>query len=151
LVVFHPKTSYYMSKEIIRQSKIQLVCGQARPGAKLAFLKNMALFCRKFNDENKNRNGELVNVELTVYKDESYSYNIGASPVVYLLKNRRSDYKELKTKEERKKAREKERKEISEAELEKIAREMMPSLNTDDIEKAKKIVAGTVRSFGGVK
>ncbi|CAG8635685.1 6560_t:CDS:2, partial [Scutellospora calospora] len=41
----------------------------------------------------------------------------------------------------------KERTEISEAELEKIAREIMPSLNTDDIEKAKKIVAGTVRSF----
>ena len=54
-------------------------------------------------------------------------------------------------KEERKKLQESERKEITEAELEKIAREVMPSLSTDDIEKAKKIVAGTLRSFGGFK
>ena len=51
-------------------------------------------------------------------------------------------------KEQRKKLQESERKEISEAELEKIAREKMPSLNTDDLEKAKKIVAGTARSSG---
>ena len=140
-----------MSKKIVRRSKIQLVCGQARPGASLAFLQNMALFCRKFNDENKNRNGELVNVEIIVYEDKSCEYNISTSPSVYLLKGRRSDYKQLKTKEERKKSREKERKEISEAELEKIAREIMPSLNTDDIEKAKKIVAGTIKSFNDFK
>ncbi|CAG8547007.1 39215_t:CDS:10 [Gigaspora margarita] len=134
----------------IRRSRIQLVCGQAKPGASLAFLKNMALFCREFNEKTKERNGELVNVEIIVYEDKSYKYNIGTSPSVYLLKGRRSDYKSLK-KEEKKNAREKEKKEISEAELEKIAREKMPDLNTDDLEKAKKIVAGTLRSYGNFK
>ena len=140
-------------KEIIRRSGIQLICGQAKPGANLAFLKNMALFCKEFNNNEKvkNRMGELVNVEVIVYEDKSYAYNIGSSPCVYFLKSRRSDYKQLKTKEERRKARENERREISEAELEKIAQKMMPSFNTDDIEKAKKIVRGTVRSFGDFK
>ena len=63
-----------------------------------------------------------------------------------LLKNKGSSGKE-----ERKKLEESERKEISEAELEKIAQKMLPSLNTDDIEKAKKILRGTVRSFGNFK
>ena len=122
-----------MKKEI-RRSKIQLVCGQAKPGASLAFLKNMALFCREFNEKTKERNGELVNVEIVVYSDKSHEYSIGTSPSNYLIKNALGD-----------------KKEISQAELEKIAKEVMPSLNTEDIEKAKKIVAGTVRSFNGVK
>ena len=143
-----------MSKEIVRRSKVRLVCGKAKPGANLAFLKNMALFCKNFNDDKevKKRMGELVNVEIIVYEDKSYDYNIGTSPSVYLLKNRRSDYKELKNKSpEKKEAQEKERKEFTAAEIEKIAREIMPSLNTDDLEKAKKIVVGTIRSFNGVK
>src|SRR5438046_1534826 len=102
---------------------VQLVCGQARPGADLAFLKKMAGFCKEFNEKTKNENGKLVNVEIVVYEVKIYEYNIGTSPSTYLLKDRRNDYKQLKTKEERKKARESERKEISEAELEKIARE----------------------------
>jgi large subunit ribosomal protein L11 len=115
----------------------------------------VVLFCNKFdNDEEaKKKNGKLVNVEIIVYddKDKSAKYSIGDSPSVYLLKNRRNDYKQIKDKGERKKAQEKERKEISEAELEKIAREIMPSLNTNDIEKAKKIVAGTAKSFNDFK
>jgi len=147
-----------MAKKIIRRSKIWLICGQAKPGASLSFLKNMAQFCKEFNnnEEVKKRNGEIVDVEIIVYEDGSIKYNIGTPPSVYLLKNRRSDYKQLKSKgsggkEDRKKALESERKEISEAELEKIAREKMPSLNTDDLEKAKKIVRGTLRSYGNVK
>ncbi|CAG8838647.1 6610_t:CDS:2, partial [Racocetra persica] len=89
---------------------------QAKPGANLAFLeKNMALFCKEFNDKTKDKDGQIVSVEINVYDDKSYSYNISTPPSVYLLKNRQ-------------------------AELEEIARKLMPSLNTDDIEKAKKIV-----------
>jgi len=118
----------------IRRSRIQLVCGQAKPGANLAFLKNMALFCREFNEKTKERNGELVNVEIVVYPDKTHKYVIGTSPASYLIKKTIG-----------------EKKEIAPSELEKIAQEVMSSLNTEDIEKAKKIVAGTVRSFNGVK
>lgn len=118
----------------IRRSRIQLVCGQAKPGASLSFLKNMALFCREFNEKTKERNGELVNVEIVVYPDKSHKYSIGTSPSSHLIKKTIG-----------------EKKEITQTELEKIAKEVMSSLNTEDIEKAKKIVAGTVRSFNGVK
>ena len=78
-------------KERIRRSRVQLVCGQAKPGAGLAFLKNMALFCKEFNEKTKNRVGEVVSVEITIYKNGSYEYNVGTSPSVYLLKKRGSD------------------------------------------------------------
>lgn len=118
----------------VRQSHIQLVCGQAKPGASLAFLKNMVLFCREFNEKTKERNGELVNVEITVYPDKSHKYVIGTPPSSYLIKKALG-----------------EKKEITQTELEQVAKEIMPSLNTEDIEQAKKIVAGTLRSFNGVK
>src|SRR3954464_7194400 len=117
-----------MKKKIIRRSGIQLVCGQAKPGASLAFLKNMALFCREFNERTKDKNGVLVNVEIEVYADNSYGYVIGRTPSSYLLKRAIGD-----------------KKEISSVELEKIAQEIMPILNTDNIEKAKNTVAGTAR------
>jgi len=120
-----------MKKKIIRRSGIQLVCGQAKPGASLAFLKNMALFCREFNEKTKDMIGNPVNVEIEVYADNSYKYTIGRTPTSYLLKKTIGD-----------------KKEISSADLEKIAKEVMPSLNTENIEKARKIVAGTARSAG---
>src|SRR5438874_1239804 len=118
----------------VRRSRIQLVCGQAKPGASLAFLKNMALFCREFNEKTKEKNGELVNVEIVVYPDKTHKYVIGTPPTSYLIKKAIGD-----------------KKEITPPELEKIAREIMPSLNTEDIERAKKIVTGTVQSFNGIK
>ncbi|CAH1769045.1 342_t:CDS:2, partial [Entrophospora sp. SA101] len=145
--------SIAVSGGLIQKVKCWLVISDvlvdnAKPGANLAFLKNMALFCKEFNEKTKTRNGEIVNVDIIVYADKNHEYNISTSPSIYLLKNRRSDYKGLKNKEDRRKARENERKEISFADLEKIAREIMPSLNTDDIEKAKKIIAGTAKSAG---
>src|SRR5256885_16092271 len=119
-----------MQKKKLGTRKVRLICGQARAGQSLAFLKNMALFCKEFNEKTKNRNGEIVSVEINVYEDKSYDYSIGTSPSVYLLKNRRSDYKGLKNKSpEKKEAQEKERKEFTAAEIEKIAREILPSLN----------------------
>lgn len=120
-----------MKKKIIRRSGIQLVCGQAKPGASLAFLKNMALFCREFNEKTKDKIGVLVNVEIEVYIDNSYGYVIGSTPSSYLLKKTIGD-----------------KKEITSAELEKIAQEIMPIFNTNNLEKATKTVAGTARSFG---
>ena len=80
-----------MPKKKLGTRRIRLICGQARPSANLAFLKNMALFCKEFNEKTKNRSGEIVNVEINVYEDKSFDYNIGASPSAYLLKNRRSN------------------------------------------------------------
>lgn len=124
-----------MKKKIVRRSKIQLICGQAKPGASLAFLKNMALFCREFNEKTKERNGTLVNVEITVHDDNSYSYTIGNSPSTYLIKKAIGD-----------------KKEITDQQLNEIVELIISSLNTGDDDigkaKAKKIIIGTAQSAG---
>jgi large subunit ribosomal protein L11 len=123
-----------MSKKKTGVRNLQLICGQARPGSNLAFLKNMVLFCKEFNEKTKDKHGEPINVEIITYNDNSYNYTISTTPSSHLLKNALG-----------------EKKEITQKELEKIAEEIMTSLNTEDIEQAKKIVAGTVRSFNGIK
>jgi large subunit ribosomal protein L11 len=48
-------------KELKRIAKIQLTGGQARPGPALASIGiNMAEFTKQFNDQTKQRNGEVV-------------------------------------------------------------------------------------------
>src|SRR3954447_19774770 len=122
-------------KKIIRRSGIFLVCGQAKPGASLAFLKNMALFCREFNEKTKDKNGIPVNVEITVYGDNSYTYAIGTPPTSYLLK-------EIIGKEKGT-----QKKEISKEEIKKIIQTKLENLNAENYEAAEKIILGTVRSF----
>jgi large subunit ribosomal protein L11 len=121
-------------KEVVRRSSVQIIGGQAKPGVSLSFLKNMPLFCKEFNEKTKDRNGELINVQLTVYQDKSYEYVIGTPPSSHLIKKTLG-----------------EKKEISQAELEGMVKKIMPSLNTEDVKQAKKILLGTLRSFNKIK
>ncbi|CAG8468751.1 17452_t:CDS:2, partial [Racocetra fulgida] len=120
----HPSSSI-----IIR--KIQLVCGQAKPAAvvSLNFKKGPAAFCKEFNEKTKNRNGELVRVKVTFHGDDTYDYDIGSPPSTYLIKKALG-----------------EKKEINQEELKRISQQIITNLNTDDLERAMKIVAGTVRN-----
>ncbi|CAG8467285.1 388_t:CDS:2 [Gigaspora margarita] len=113
-----------------RIRKIQLVCGQAKPASvvSLNFKKGPAAFCKEFNEQTKSRNGELVNVKITFLND-TYSYDIGPAPSSHLIKKALGD-----------------KKEINHEELKKITQQIITNLNTEDIEKATKIVAGTVRN-----
>ena len=121
-----------MSKEIVGTWKIKLECGQARPGASLASLKiDMRTFCQEFNNKTKNTPGKQVNVKITVFKDRSYQFVIKGVSTSELIKEIIG-----------------EKKTINSAELEKIARQKMTYLNTDDLEKAKNIIGGTARSAG---
>src|ERR1043165_5682469 len=136
-----------MQKKPSRIDNIQLPCGKATPGQKLASLdttsgpgtpKIMVPFCREFNERTKKRQspGKLISVKIKVFPNGSYQFKDKSTPTVHLIRKRRDDYKELsgskEKKEERQKAREAERKEITWEELKKIAQIKLPDLNTDD-------------------
>ncbi|KLL02408.1 MAG: 50S ribosomal protein L11 [Mycoplasmataceae bacterium RC_NB112A] len=136
-----------MEKEFIRKSNVYLVC-PAKPGSSLSFLgKNMVKFARDFNEKNKDKVGEYMKVEIKIFQDGSYEFKTKNTPLTYLLLNRPNNYGQL-SKEERKKIREKDRKEITQAEIQKLAQQMLPFLNTTDLNKAQKIVIGTVNTLG---
>ena len=116
-------------EKVIRKSNFYLVCpaklGQ-QTGRILVFLgKNMAKFIRDFNERTKDRSGEYVKVKMKVFQDGNYEFKVENVPLVYKLRNRLSNYEQL-SKDEKKKAREKERKEISQAEFQEIVRQMLP-------------------------
>ena len=131
-----------MKKRIVKVLKMELPGGDAHPGPKLASAGvNMAKFCTDFNAKTGDRRGQIVPVIITAYEDKSYDFVIKTSPVAGLILKAAGVEKgsgNPKTIVGH----------ISEAQLEEIARYKLPDLNTEDIEAAKKIVAGSCRQMG---
>lgn len=119
-----------MYKKTVRYSNLNLPCGQAKPGQKLAsFGLNMAIFCREFNDKTKGETpGKLNVVKIKVFTDKTYQLAIKGSRTIDLIK----EYSKENI--------------ISEEDLNKVAQAKLPYLNTESLEKAQKIIAGTARS-----
>ena len=131
-----------MKKRIVKVLKMELPGGDAHPGPKLASAGvNMAKFCTDFNAKTGDRRGQIVPVIITAYEDKSYDFVIKTSPVAGLilkaagLEKGSGNSKTIVG-------------HISQAQLEEIARYKLPDLNTEDIEAAKKIVAGSCRQMG---
>ena len=80
-----------MAKELIRKLKLQLPAGKATPappvGTALGPLGvNSGEFCVKYNDATKDRMGDIVPVEISVYDDRSYELRFLTPPTAFLLK-----------------------------------------------------------------
>ena len=64
-------------KKITRIAIVHLIGGQAKPGTTLAsYGINMAEFTRQFNDQTKDRMGEVVPVQITAFNDKSFTFII---------------------------------------------------------------------------
>lgn len=130
-------------KEIKRIAKIQLIGGQAKPGPALASIGiNMAEFTKQFNDQTRDRMGEVVPCVITAFSDKSFTFIIKTTPASVMLKktakiqtagkNQLTDTVATITKEQA---------------LE-IARYKMPDLNAYDEEMALRMIAGTAKQMG---
>ncbi len=132
-----------MAKKINRIAKLQFKGGQAKPGAELASVGiNMPQFCSAFNDKSKDRQGEIVPVVITVYKDKSFDFIIKTTPASPLL------MKAANIKKGSSEPNEKKIGTISVDDIKKIAEYKMEDLNANCIEAAINIVAGTAKSMG---
>ena len=136
-----------MAKEILTKIKLQIRGGQANPAPPVgpalgqAGL-NIQEFCTRFNDASKDKMGALVPVEIVVYKDRSYDFTMKESPASEMLKEiakiKKGSGKSLTEKSGS----------ITKAQLKEVAEKKMPDLNTNDVEQAMKIIAGTARQMG---
>ncbi len=131
-----------MTKKITKVVKMELPGGEAKPGPKLASAQiNMAKFCTDFNAKTADRRGSVVPVIITAYEDKSYDFVIKTTPVAPLilkaagLAKGSGNSKTIVGK-------------ITKAQLREIAEYKLPDLNTENVEEAEKIVAGTCRQMG---
>ena len=136
-----------MAKKIKAIIKLQISAGQATPappvGPALApHGLNISEFCQKFNEITKNQIGWTLPVEITVYENRSYDFKIKQPPASELLKKAAGIEKGSGTPSRTKVGK------ITKAQLREIAEKKMTDLNTDDVEKAMRIIEGTAKQMG---
>ena len=136
-----------MAKEAIKKIKLQIPVGKATPAPPVGTVLgpagiNLQDFCTKYNDATRDKMGDILPVEISVYDDRSFDFVIKTPPASFLLKK----YAKIN------KGSVKGSKEvvgtITEAQLREIAEIKLPDLNAYSVEEAMKIVAGTAKNMG---
>jgi large subunit ribosomal protein L11 len=137
-----------MSKEVIAKIKLEIVAGQASPAPPVGPALgqhgvNIMGFVREFNDRTKKMDeGTVVPVLITVFKDKSFTFVVKTPPASYLLKKAAGIAKGSGAPNKDKVGK------VTMKQIEDIARTKLADLNANDLEAAKKIIAGTARNMG---
>lgn len=136
-----------MPKKIKAVVKLHIKAGEATPappvGPALAPQGiNLGEFCQKFNEATKEMQGFKIPVDITIFMDRSYNFKLHQPPASELLKKAAGIEKGSGTPNKIKVAK------ISKTQLEAIAKQKMPDLNTDDLQAALKTIEGTAKSLG---
>jgi len=136
-----------MPKKVKTVVKLQIPAGKANPAPPVGPALgqhglNIQEFCTKFNNETKDKGGDIIPVEITIYEDRSYDFILKTPPAAELLKKAanlpKGSGSPLKEKVGK----------VTKAQVKEIAEKKMPDLNAKDIEGAMKIVEGTARQMG---
>ena len=136
-----------MAKKVVKKIKIIAAGGNATLTPAMGQVLgpagiNIGEFVKKFNEASKEMKGDMVPAEISVYEDRSYSFILKTPPVSGLiLKAMGKEKGSGKPNTEKIGS-------ITKAQLREIAQKKMPDLNTEDIEQAMKVVAGSARSMG---
>lgn len=134
-------------KQIKTTVKVILKAGEASPAPPLGPILgqhgvNIMEFVKDYNDRTSKNKGEVVPAVITIYEDRSFDFVTKKAPVADFIK------KELKLKKGSSTTPREIVGELTDKQVERIAKEKMEDLNTTDINAAKRIVAGTARSMG---
>lgn len=136
-----------MAKEIVKRIKLQIEAGKATPAPPVGTVLgpagvNLQEFCTKFNDATRDKMGDVVPCEISVYDDRSFDFVLKTPPAAFLIK------KAAKVKKGSTKGANQIVATISKEDLRKIAETKLPDLNAYDVEAAMNIVEGTARNMG---
>ena len=136
-----------MAKEIIKKIKLDIEAGKANPAPPVGTVLgpagiNLQEFCTKYNEATRDKMGDIVPVEISIYEDRSFDFIIKTPPTGFLLK------KYAKVQKGSAKGSSEVVGSITEAQLREIAETKLPDLNAYDVEAAMKIVAGTAKNMG---
>ena len=136
-----------MAKEVVRKIKLQVVAGKATPAPPVGTVLgpagiNLQEFCTKYNDATRDKMGDVLPVEITVYDDRSFDFVVKTPPVPFLLKKAANIQKGASKKADGVVGK------ITTSQLKEIAETKLPDLNAYTVDEAMKIVAGTARNMG---
>ena len=134
-----------MAKEIAKVIKLQIPAGRATPAPPVGTVLgpagiNLQEFCTKFNDATKDKMGDVLPVEITIYEDRTFDMVLKTPPAAFLLK-KVAKIKKGNSKGETVAT-------ITKDQLKEIAETKLPDLNAYTVEEAMKIVEGTARNMG---
>ncbi len=136
-----------MAKEVGKIVKLQVRGGAANPSPPVgpalgAAGVNIMEFCKQFNARTQDKQGKVLPVAITVYKDKSFDFVIKTPPAAVQI------LEAAKVKKGSGEPHTKKVATISWDQVKVIAEDKMPDLNAFTIESAMKMVAGTARSMG---
>ena len=134
-----------MAKAITKKIKLQIPAGKATPAPPVGTVLgpagiNLQEFCTKFNDATRDKMGDVLPVEISIYEDRTFDFVLKTPPAAFLLK-KVAKIKSGASKGEKVAT-------ITEAQLREVAETKLPDLNAYTVEEAMKIVEGTARNMG---
>ena len=134
-----------MAKAITKKIKLQIPAGKATPAPPVGTVLgpagiNLQEFCTKFNDATRDKMGDVLPVEISIYEDRTFDFVLKTPPAAFLLK-KVANVKSGASKGETVAT-------ISKDKLKEIAETKMPDLNANDVEAAMRTVEGTARNMG---
>ena len=134
-----------MAKEITKVIKLQIPAGKATPAPPVGTVLgpagiNLQEFCTKFNDATRDKMGDVLPVEITIYEDRTFDMVLKTPPAAFLLM-KAAKIKKGNSKGEKVAT-------ITKEQLKEIAETKLPDLNAYTVEEAMKIVEGTARNMG---
>jgi len=137
-----------MAKKIEGYLKLQVPAGKANPSPPIGPALgqrglNIMEFCKAFNAKTQDmEQGAPIPVMITIFRDKSFTFEMKTPPASHFLKQAAKLEKGGQTPGREVAA------SVTMAQVKEIAEKKMVDLNTNDIEQAAKIIAGTARSMG---
>jgi len=136
-----------MAKEVSKVVKLQVRGGAANPSPPVgpalgAAGVNIMEFCKQFNSRTQDKQGKILPVAITVYKDKSFDFVVKTPPAAVQLLEAAKIKKGSGEPNRRKVAK------VSWDQIKVIAEDKMVDLNAFTVESAMKMIAGTARSMG---
>jgi large subunit ribosomal protein L11 len=136
-----------MAKKVKTVLKLQLPAGGANPAPPVGTALgpqgiNIQEFCKQFNEATKDMKGDVVPAEITIFEDRTFSFILKTPPASALLKQAAGIEKGAANPLTGKVGK------VTKAQVRAIAERKLPDLNTDNLDAAEKIIAGTAKNMG---
>jgi large subunit ribosomal protein L11 len=136
-----------VAKKVRAVIKLQLEAGKATPAPPVGpslgqHGANIMAFCKEYNERTTSQAGQVIPVEITVFEDRSFTFDLKTPPASDLIK-KALDLEKGSGVQKREKVGT-----LSREQVRKIAEVKMRDLNANDVEAAMRMVEGTARSMG---